>query len=345
MGPNRQIYTYTYIYIYIYLYINPRSSSWRLSGAFWSFSELSGAFRSFRAPRKHAKTLRFRTNRELSGVFELENAAQGSKTQKSQKHGVFELGARKHSQKRGVFEPSSRTSRKHKTRKNAVFSSWALECTKMSVQKHAKTRCFRAGRSKTRKHIKTLCFRAGCSNRLPRSHGALESPRIDCSGATWRLKTLRRAVFSRPPSLKTVPRAVFSSALEPLGARIGCSGATGRSKTLRRAMFSRTPSSKTLPRALFSSVWTLESATPEPLDTRKHCAVLCPRENQENSSPPKARRLKKIQKTRAHWGHLARESSRKPRALEKTQEHRELGITVHSSQSLFEIALRNHCSR
>ena len=309
--------------------------------AFSSFLELSRVFSSFRAPlalRKRCAGVRFRLPEPRKRCAGLENT-EIAKTR------CFRVGRSKTPQQLCVFKPSSRKSRKQKTRKNAVFSSWALECTEMSVQKHAKTRCFRAGRSKTRKHAKTLCFRAGCSNRLPRSHWALESPRIDCSGATWRLKTLRRAVFSRPPSLKTVPRAVFSSALEPLGARIGCSGATGRSKTLRRAMFSRTPSSKTLPRALFSSVWTLESATPEPLDTRKHCAVLCPRENQENSSPPKTRRLKKIQKTRAHWGHLARESSRKPRALEKTQEHRELGITVHSSQSLFEIALRNHCSR
>ena len=30
---------------------------------------------------------------------------------------------------------------------------------------------------------------------------------------------------------------------------------------------------------------------------------------------------------------------------ETNQEHRALGITAHSSQSLFEIAFRNHCSR
>ena len=131
-------------------YISIRKSSFvrpRTSGP-------PGAFKTPKTPRKLEKTEKTRARRgHLARI--------GSKTPKSQK--------------RGVFEPSSRKPRKQKTRKNAVFSSWALECTEMSVQKHAKTLCFRAGRSKTRKHAKTLCFRAGCSNRLPRSHWAFEN--------------------------------------------------------------------------------------------------------------------------------------------------------------------------
>ena len=138
-----------------------------------------------------------------------------------------------------------------------------------------------------------------------RSHWELEIAAPSGSGATGSSKPL-------PPVLPEIMGArnrcpqCFQSHLELEIAAPRSSGATGRSKTLRRAVSSR---------------------------------------KQRKLEPTEDEKTRDNQKTRTHWGHLARENFRKPRTLEKIQGHRELGITVHSSQSLFEIAFRNHCSR